>query len=81
MQFHADDPVSYQEMNSSNWDYVVLGPRARTFFPYFQVNTQTLPYAVQLADSVHAIYDCSQAMFFMTWGRKWRSSVGLNQYI
>ena len=24
MQVHANDPVSYQKMNSSNWDYVVL---------------------------------------------------------
>ena len=71
MQFHAEDPVSYQKMNSSNWDYVVLQAQSQEpSFPYFQVNTQTLPYAVQLADSVHSIYDCSQAMFFMTWGRE-----------
>ena len=71
MQFHADDPVSYQKMNSSNWDYVVLQAQSQEpSFPFFQVNTQTLPYAVQLADSVHSIYDCSQAMFFMTWGRE-----------
>lgn len=71
MQVHANDPVSYQKMNSSNWDYVVLQAQSQEpSFPYGQVNSQTLPYAVQLADSVHSIYDCSQAMFFMTWGRE-----------
>ena len=71
MQVHANDPVSYQKMHSSNWDYVVLQAQSQEpSFPYGQVNSQTLPYAVQLADSVHSIYDCSQAMFFMTWGRE-----------
>ena len=71
MQVHANDPVSYQKMNSSNWDYVVLQAQSQEpSFPYGQVNSQTLPYAVQLADSAHSIYDCSQAMFFMTWGRE-----------
>ncbi|MDG2153070.1 MAG: PKD domain-containing protein [Crocinitomicaceae bacterium] len=71
MQVHANDPVSYQKMHNSNWDYVVLQAQSQEpSFPYGQVNSQTLPYAVQLADSVHSIYDCSQAMFFMTWGRE-----------
>ena len=39
-------------------------------FPYGYVNSQTLPYAVQLADSAQATSDCSQSMFFMTWGRQ-----------
>ena len=70
-QSHANDPVTYQKMNASQWDYVVLQAQSQEpSFPYGQVNSQTLPYAVQLADSVQTTSDCSQAMFFMTWGRQ-----------
>jgi len=71
MLFHANDPGSYQKMNSSDWNYVVLQAQSQEpSFPYGQVNTQTLPYAVQLADSANQISSCSQALFFMTWGRE-----------
>ena len=58
-------------MNSEDWDYVVLqGQSQEPSFPYGQVNSQTLPFAMQLADSAQTISTCSQAMFFMTWGRQ-----------
>ena len=68
---HAGNTATYTAMNSEDWDYVVLqGQSQEPSFPYGQVNTQTLPYAMQLADSAQAISTCSQAMFFMTWGRQ-----------
>ena len=68
---HAGNTTTYTAMNSEDWDYVVLqGQSQEPSFPYGQVNTQTLPYAMQLADSAQAISTCSQAMFFMTWGRQ-----------
>jgi hypothetical protein len=70
-QSHANDPVTYQKMNSAEWDYVVLQAQSQEpSFPYGQVNSQTLPYAVQLADSAQTTSECSQALFFMTWGRE-----------
>ncbi len=70
-QSHVNDPVTFQKINSKPWDYVVLqGQSQEPSFPYGQVNTSTLPYAVQLSDSVYANAPCSQAMFFMTWGRQ-----------
>lgn len=70
-QSHVNDPVTFQKINSKPWDYVVLqGQSQEPSFPYGQVNTSTLPYAVQLADSVYANAPCSQAMYFMTWGRQ-----------
>ena len=70
-QSHANDPVTYQKMNSAEWDYVVLQAQSQEpSFPYAQVNSQTLPYAVQLADSAQTTSECSQALFFMTWGRE-----------
>ena len=71
LQSHANDPVTYQKMNASEWDYVVLQAQSQEpSFPYGQVNSQTLPYAMQLADSAQTTSECSQALFFMTWGRE-----------
>lgn len=70
-QSHVNDPLTYQKINARPWDYVVLqGQSQEPSFPYGQVNTSTLPYAVQLADSVYSNAPCSQAMYFMTWGRQ-----------
>ena len=68
---HAGNTATYTAMNSADWDYVVLQAQSQEpSFPYGQVNNQTLPYAMQLADSAQAISTCSQALFFMTWGRQ-----------
>jgi len=70
-QMQAANPVNYQKMDEQEWDYIILqGQSQEPSFPYDQVNTQTLPYAVQLADSAKAIQPCSQVNYFMTWGRQ-----------
>jgi hypothetical protein len=70
-QNHAANPINYQKMAEQPWDYIILqGQSQEPSFPYEQVNTQTLPYAVQLADSAKAIQPCSQINYFMTWGRQ-----------
>lgn len=70
-QSHVNDPVTFSKIHLTEWNYVVLqGQSQEASFPYDQVNTSTLPYAVQLADSVYANNECSQVMYFMTWGRQ-----------
>lgn len=70
-QNHAANPVNYQKMAAQPWDYIILqGQSQEPSFPFNQVNTATLPYAVQLADSAKAIQPCSQVNYFMTWGRQ-----------
>ena len=70
-QNHAANPINYQKMAAQNWDYIILqGQSQEPSFPFDQVNSQSLPYAVQLADSAKAIQPCSQVNFFMTWGRQ-----------
>ena len=66
-----NDPLTHVKIQSKPWDYVVLQAQSQEpSFPTTQVNTNTLPQAVQLADSVYDNRYCSQAMFFMTWGRE-----------
>jgi hypothetical protein len=70
-QMQAANPVNYQKMAAQEWDYIILqGQSQEPSFPFDQVNSQTLPYAVQLADSAKAIQPCSQVNYFMTWGRQ-----------
>lgn len=70
-QMHANNAINYQKMQAQAWDYIILqGQSQEPSFPYEQVNTQTLPYALQLADSAKSIQPCSQVNFFMTWGRQ-----------
>lgn len=68
---HVGNTATFNAINSQTWDYVVLqGQSQEPSFPYGQVNTQSLPYAMQLADSAHAISTCAQVMYYMTWGRE-----------
>ena len=70
-QSHSNDAVTYSKIHAKPWDYVVLqGQSQEPSFPYSQVNTQTLPYAMKLADSVYASNSCSQVNYYMTWGRE-----------
>lgn len=68
---HLNDPNTFTKLHSKPWDYVILqGQSQEPSFPFSQVNANTLPQAVRLADSVYANKYCSQAMYFMTWGRE-----------
>ena len=70
-QNHVNDPVTYTKIHLTDWNYVVLqGQSQEPSFPYDQVNSTTLPFALQLADSVHGNSPCSQVQYFMTWGRQ-----------
>jgi hypothetical protein len=70
-QMQAQDPVTYQKINAQAWDYVVIqGQSQEPSFPFGQVNTQSIPFAMQLADSVYANHECAQVNYFMTWGRE-----------
>ena len=68
---HASNAATYTSINSNPWDYVVL--QAQSQEPSFsdsQVDQETIPYAIQLADSVYSNNFCSEVMMFMTWGRE-----------
>jgi PKD repeat protein len=70
-QNQLSDPLTMTKIHAKPWDYVVLqGQSQEPSFPFDQVNTQTLPPAVSLADSVYANAFCAQTMYYMTWGRQ-----------
>ena len=68
---HVNDPVTFSKIHSKPWDFVVIqGQSQEPSFETSQVNINTLPPAVQLADSVYANSYCSQSLYYMSWGRQ-----------
>lgn len=70
-QDHATNPATYTAINSADWDFVVLQAQSQEpSFPDSQVNSETLPFAEQMADSIRNNSICSNILMFMTWGRE-----------
>lgn len=68
---HAGNSTTYAKIKSNDWDYVVLQAQSQEpSFPDAQVDTGTIPYAIQMADSVYTNNYCSKVMMYMTWGRE-----------
>ncbi len=58
-------------IQQGGWDVVVLQEQSQLpSFPPSQVENECFPYAARLVDSVYANGDCTEPMFYMTWGRK-----------
>ena len=52
-QVQTNTPSVFTKIKSKQWDYVVLQAQSQEpSFPTAQVNTGTIPYAIQLADSI-----------------------------
>ena len=68
---HAGNATNYNKINSKPWDFVVLQAQSQEpSFPDAQVDVNTLPFAMQLADSIYGNNFCSEVLFYMTWGRE-----------
>ena len=70
-QGHTQNTATWTKINSQTWDFVVLQAQSQEpSFPDAQVNSGTIPYAIQLADSIYANNFCTEVIMYMTWGRK-----------
>lgn len=70
-QNHYNDAQTFNAMHQNDWDLIVLQAQSQEpSFPYDQVNTSTLPYSTLLADSAFASGECTNVMYYMTWGRE-----------
>ena len=68
---HAANSAVYHQIRSDDWDFVVLQAQSQEpAFPPSQVANETYPYAAQLNDSIQAHNECTETLFFMTWGRR-----------
>lgn len=66
-----NDPATFNAIHQQEWDLVIVqGQSQEPSFPVTQVNSATLPFAEAIADSVYASSNCTNLMYYMTWGRE-----------
>jgi PKD repeat protein len=71
LQDHANNQNVISKISLGNWDYVVLQEQSQLpSFPLSQVQTDVFPFAQQLSTLVNNQNPCGNAIFYMTWGRK-----------
>ncbi|MGB1248726.1 MAG: hypothetical protein ACPG4Z_07555, partial [Chitinophagales bacterium] len=68
---HSINTTSLNKITAQDWDFVILQEQSqKPSFPPAQVDAETKPYAVVLNDSIKANNPCTEALFYMTWGRE-----------
>ena len=64
---HTINGTSLMKISADTWDYVVLQDQSQyPSFPWSQVQTDVLPYAEILVDSIRSANDCAVPLFFNT---------------
>lgn len=68
---HASNPTTLAKINSDSWDYVALQAQSQeTSLSQAQMEAEVFPFAEALSNAIRANNECSQPLFYMTWGRK-----------
>ncbi len=68
---HSTNATTLAKIAQNNWDYVVLQEQSQfPSFPDGQVETDVFPYAHFLDSLITVGNECTETVFYMTWGRK-----------
>jgi len=68
---HATNATTLSKIAADDWNYVALQAQSQeTSFSTPFKQEELYPYAEILIDSIRSNYDCSEPMFYMTWGRE-----------
>jgi hypothetical protein len=68
---HASNPTTLAKINSDNCDYVALQAQSQeTSLSQAQMEAEVFPFAEALSNIIRTNNECSQPLFYMTWGRK-----------
>jgi hypothetical protein len=71
LEGHSTNNTTLQKIAERDWDFVVIQEQSqRPSFPPAQVASDVYPYADVLVDSIKSNYECTEPVFFMTWGRR-----------
>ncbi len=71
LQEHSTNTTSLSKIKAKAWDFVVLQEQSQLpSFPIHQVQTNVFPYARKLDSLIRLNNNCTETMFFQTWGRK-----------
>lgn len=68
---HVNNATTLAKINQQPWDYVVLQDQSQkpSLSPSY-VATNVYPYATQLVAAIQLNNNCTEPVFYMTWGRK-----------
>lgn len=68
---HVSNNTTTNKINSDDWDFVILQAQSQeTSFSQAQMEIELYPFASQLVNTIRTNYNCSQPLFYMTWGRE-----------
>lgn len=68
---HVTNTTTLNKINSNNWDYVVLQAQSQeTSLNQAEMEADVYPHASTLCNAIRANNECSEPMFYMTWGRE-----------
>lgn len=68
---HVSNTTTLNKINAEDWDYVALQAQSQeTSFPQAQMEVELFPHATTLSNTIRANNECSQPLFYMTWGRE-----------
>lgn len=71
LEGHSTNTTTLAKIASRDWDFVVMqGQSQRPSFPPAQVAADVYPYAEILVNAIKANNECTEPVFFMTWGRR-----------
>lgn len=71
LQLHSTNATTLQKISQGNFDYVVLQEQSQLpSFPISQVQSSVYPYATTLDSLINSANNCTETVFYMTWGRK-----------
>jgi|JI10StandDraft_1071094.scaffolds.fasta_scaffold45843_2 hypothetical protein len=78
---HFNNATSLAKINAQAWDCVILQAQSQepSFSPT-QVAAQTLPYAIKLDSLIKNNNNCSETVFYETWGRKYGDASNCGSY-
>src|SRR5690606_21725715 len=64
LQLHSSDTITYNKINSDDWDYVVLQENIQ--LAALDPVTDVYPYAAKLDSAILSTDSCRETIFFMT---------------
>ncbi|MGI9191626.1 MAG: DUF4886 domain-containing protein [Chitinophagaceae bacterium] len=68
---HSMNATTLSAIQSGNWDFVILQEQSQIpAFSPAQVQSDCVPFAKKLSDSIKHYNPCAEIVFYMTWGRK-----------
>lgn len=69
LEYHANNPETYEKINSRNWSYVIIQGHSNEFAtPHSDIDKKSKVYLGRIIDSIRRNNTCTKIILYMTWG-------------